>query len=75
MGGSALTFQGEHDGYWGDVQWHTGTAYESASFWSGNSYGYRVNLRYVTSVGNAVEGQSLARNGKTTTRNTTVSIS
>ncbi len=66
MGGSSLTFKGEHDGTWGDVQWHTGSGYEYDDFYSGSSSTYLTAKRDVGSVGNAVEGQDLCRNGKTT---------
>jgi len=61
-----LHFVNAHHGTWGDVQWHTSTSYEYDDFWSGNSQDYDVNLRDVNARGNAVEGQSLCRNGKTT---------
>lgn len=63
----SLTFKGSHDGWWGDVQWHTSAvAYEADDFYSGSSSAYRVYLRDVAARGTATEGQRLCRNGKIT---------
>jgi hypothetical protein len=65
--GYSLTFKGSHDGWWGDVQWHTSSvAYEADDFYSGSSSAYRVYLRDVAARGTATEGQRLCRNGKIT---------
>lgn len=62
-GSVTLYFQNEHDGWWGDVQWHTSSSYEADDFYSGS---FEANLRDVSGVGFATEGQSLCRNGKST---------
>ncbi len=63
--GYTMTFKDEYDGTHGDFQWHTGPKTESDDFYSGNSTTLETNLRDVSSVGDAVVGQSLCKNGKT----------
>lgn len=64
--GSTLTFQAAHEGNWGDVQWHTSTTTEADDFYGGSTSTNLTDLRDVAARGNAVEGQSVCRNGKTT---------
>lgn len=64
--GSSLTIKGEHNGTYGDFQWHTGPKIENDNFYSGNSTTTEVGERDVASVGSPLVGQSLCLNGKTT---------
>lgn len=64
--GSTLTFQAAHEGNWGDIQWHTSATIEADDFYGGSGSTNLTDLRDVSGRGNAVEGQSLCRNGKTT---------
>jgi len=63
--GDAMTFEDEYDDTHGDFQWHTGPQTESDDFYSGNSTTLETSLRDLSSVGDAVVGQSLCKNGKT----------
>lgn len=56
--GIPLVLQGEHRGTWGDVQWHTSSAYEVDDFYYSPGY-----LRDVSARGFAVEGQYLYHYG------------
>jgi hypothetical protein len=56
-----LTFQKEHQGAWGDVQWHTSSEDEVDDFW----YSYTAG-RDVTAQGNPVVGQEICKFGRTT---------
>ena len=69
QGGYSLTFQQAHQGTWGDFQWHISAAYEADDFYAGNLVTNASDLRDVGSRGNAVVGQDLCRNGKTTRKN------
>lgn len=60
--GDSLTFMSEHNGSWGDFQWHrhTSRAHEP------RFYSDYPTSRPVHGVGTATEGQSLCKYGKTT---------
>lgn len=61
-----LSFKGEHVGTWGDMQWHTSTQYEYDDFFGGGTTTHLYDIRDVNNRGNALEGQYICRNGKTT---------
>jgi streptogrisin C len=59
--GYSLTFMSEHEGNFGDLQWHRRSG---ATF--PNQFDAGPSIRGVFGTGTAVEGQRLCRNGKTT---------
>ena len=69
QGGYTLTFISEHQGNWGDVQWHTSGSVEADDFYAGSTTTWATDLRDVGSRGSAGTGQSLCRNGMTTFKN------
>ncbi|NTV39383.1 MAG: hypothetical protein HGA51_05425 [Demequinaceae bacterium] len=69
QGGYTLTFVSEHQGNWGDVQWHTSGSTEADDFYAGSTTTWGTDLRDVGSRGSAVTGQTLCRNGITTFKN------
>ena len=62
--GHALTFKNEHEGRYGDVQWHTGPDTMGNDFYAGSATVVEANSRHVTGTGTAVKGQTLCRNGR-----------
>ena len=59
-----LTFEEEHEGGYGDFQWHSGPDTHSDDFYSGSNTETEVYKRDVTDIGSPVVGQTLCRNGK-----------
>lgn len=57
------TFQGEHEGSWGDFQWHTLASDTPSHFFYSNG---SKTLREAWAVGNAFTGQTLCHFGITT---------
>ena len=62
--GDSLTIQDSYDGYYGDYQWHTGPDTVQDEFYSGTTTSLEAYPRDVSSVGYALEGQSVCKNGK-----------
>lgn len=62
-GETSSTFQSEHEGSWGDFQWHTLSSDVPSHFFYSNG---SKTLREAWSVGNAFEGQTLCHFGRTT---------
>jgi len=61
---NVLDFVGEHQGDWGDAQWHTSSEQISDDFYNSTE----DTRRDTAAVGHAVVGQYLCRYGKTTGR-------
>lgn len=66
--GSNLTYHGEHEGTYGDFQWHTGTRTHTDDFYGGSSTSYEANRLDVAAVGEPEVGDYLCRNGITSNR-------
>jgi hypothetical protein len=60
-GRAVLSFKAEHQGSWGDMQWHSSSERVSDDFHASAS-----DIRDTAAVGFATEGQALCRYGKTT---------
>ena len=63
--GDALTFKAEHEGWWGDFQWHTGPDGTTDDFYGGSSTSLEQDRRDVSGTGTAIVGMTLCKNGKT----------
>lgn len=64
MTGSLWTHKLQHEGDFGDVQWHTGPETEPDDFFAGSATQLQVDRRDVAGRANPVVGQSLCKNGK-----------
>lgn len=62
--GRALTHQAQHDGTFGDFQWHTGPQTEPDDFYSGTATTLEANRRDVAAWSSPVVGQAVCKNGK-----------
>jgi streptogrisin C len=62
--GHVLTLRLQHEGQFGDMQWHTGPEDEPDDFFAGSSTQLEVDRRDVAAWGNPVVGQLLCKNGK-----------
>ena len=62
--GEPLTWQDEHRGQYGDVQWLTGPQVENHEFYSGSRYQTEVYMRPVERIGIPAVGDWVCRNGR-----------
>ncbi|TNU75781.1 hypothetical protein FH969_05650 [Miniimonas arenae] len=63
--GYALTYQGGHQGTYGDFQWHTGGVAHADDFYAGSATVTETTLRDVSGIGAPTVGQTLCKNGAT----------
>ena len=61
--GHTLSFRGEHQGSYGDFQWHTGPDAEGDDFYRGNSSNTEADMQDISGVDDPFHGQVLCRNG------------
>ncbi len=61
--GISLTFKAEHEGTYGDFQWHTGTGTHTDDFYAGSDSGNEEDRRDLAFVAAPTVGQTLCRNG------------
>ena len=61
--GISLTFKAQHEGTYGDFQWHTGTGTHTDDFYAGNDSDNEEDRRDVAFVAAPTVGQTLCRNG------------
>ena len=67
--GLSLTLVEEHEGYFGDLQWHEGSGSHTDDFYSGHLTSHETHRRDVSSVQCPIVGQTLCRNGRISNRN------